>query len=153
MNLDFQRHFKYYTRECVLSVINKHKNGNSLWRSMQLQKHVSVASHSHRRLDSRWCAADTQSAAGCTGNNVSAIKWLCPSILVRLDSPSESHGDSRRRDGIGNLIRETCFITSNLLVALQFLKINVRPLPRSWEIDQTQRNFYRGKVQGDYGEI
>ena len=69
---------------------------------------------SHRRLNSRWCAAGTQSAAGCTGNNVSAIKWLRPSILVRLDSPSESHGDGRRRDGIGNLIRETCSITSNL---------------------------------------
>lgn len=49
---------------------------------------------SHRRLGFK-VMRGLERAAGCTGNNnVSAIKWLCPSI-VRLGSPSESRGKRR----------------------------------------------------------
>lgn len=76
------------------------------------------------------------------GNNVSAIKWLCPSILVRLGSPSESLRYRRYRQP--NKRNVSYYRQPS---TLQLLKINVRPLPRSWEIGETRRNFYRGLSQ------
>lgn len=87
-----------------LSIIihTKYKNESLLCKNMQLQKHISIASHSRYTRFKVMCDWYRE-VTGCTD-----IMYPQSQMTLSFDtsSPSESHEDDRKHVGIDDLIRE-----------------------------------------------